>query len=316
MKILITGGTGFMGKRLGAHFRLRGHEVLLAARNARHNLEASAFSGCPVMPMDVSDIESVRDVVCRTKPEIIIHAAATKFVDISEQQPLETLDINVRGSQNIARVAIDKGVQHVIGISTDKASPPVGGVYGMSKALMERLFCNLDGKSDTRFSCVRYGNVAWSTGSVLTVWRKKARANKVLGLTGAEYRRFFFTVEEAVALVNTAFEMRESIGGHVLSRRMKATSMQRVLEVWQQHEPIQYERIVTRGGERPIEFLFGEPELAFTTMFDCDGIPHYSIAFNQPSPLPVKEVLSSDNADVLTDDEIWQMISNPPIEEA
>ena len=72
-----------------------------------------------------------------------------------------------------------KNVKLVIGISTDKSSPPVRNIYGMTKSLMERMFCLMEGKSDTHFVCVRYGNVAWSTGSVLGIWKKMLK-NQVL----------------------------------------------------------------------------------------------------------------------------------------
>jgi len=73
---------------------------------------------------------------------------------------METIDVNVVGSKNVARVAIEKNVKLVIGISTDKSSPPVRNIYGMTKSLMERMYCLMKGKSDTHFVCVRYGNVA------------------------------------------------------------------------------------------------------------------------------------------------------------
>ena len=74
------------------------------------------------------------------------------------------------GSTNVARAAIDKKVDSVIGISTDKASPPVKNIYGLSKAMMEKVFISADKNYKTNFVCVRYGNVAWSTGSVLPLW--------------------------------------------------------------------------------------------------------------------------------------------------
>ena len=109
------------------------------------------------MPTDVSRMDSLRDVVAAVRPTIIIHAAATKFVDLAERLPLECVDINVVGSANVARVAIDKGVPLVLGISTDKASPPIRNTYGLSKAIMEKTFCALDGTAGTHFVCVRYG---------------------------------------------------------------------------------------------------------------------------------------------------------------
>ena len=152
--ILITGGTGFLGKRLGSALKDE-YNVILAGRNNKMNMYARQFTGCKVIPMDVVNIESVRDTIVSTKPKIIIHAAATKFVDLAEIEPMECIDVNVVGSQNVARVAIDNGIELVIGISTDKASPPIRNTYGLSKAVMERMFCALNGKTMTKFVCVR-----------------------------------------------------------------------------------------------------------------------------------------------------------------
>src|SRR6185312_15679480 len=124
---------------------------------------------------------------------------------------LECVDINVVGSQNVARVAVDRGVGVVLGISTDKASPPIRNLYGLSKSVMERTFCYLDASSSTRFACVRYGNVAWSTGSVLPIWSKMLKDRGIIGTTGPEMRRFFFTVDDAVGLVLTALDNMDTI---------------------------------------------------------------------------------------------------------
>src|SRR3989442_1763892 len=106
-RLLVTGGTGFLGRRLGAAMRDQ-YDVLLAGRNNKQNLLASERTGCRVLPMDVSNIESVRDVFVEFKPEIVVHAAATKFVDLAERLPMECVDINVVGSQNVARVAVER----------------------------------------------------------------------------------------------------------------------------------------------------------------------------------------------------------------
>src|SRR6266446_444572 len=97
--ILITGGTGFLGRRLGEALRSE-YIVVLAGRNNKQNRQTQDVTGCAVLPMDVSNIESVRDAVVTVEPDIIIHAAATKFVDLAERQPMECIDINVLGSQN------------------------------------------------------------------------------------------------------------------------------------------------------------------------------------------------------------------------
>ena len=169
--ILLTGGSGYLGKRLGKALKHK-YNVILTGRNNKQNMYASEFTGCQVLPMDIVNIESVRDVFVSTKPHIVIHGAATKFVDLAEKEPMECIDVNVVGSQNVARIAVDNNVELVLGVSTDKASPPVRNTYGLSKAIMERMYCAMNGKTDTKFVCVRYGNVAWSTGSVLPIWQK------------------------------------------------------------------------------------------------------------------------------------------------
>jgi FlaA1/EpsC-like NDP-sugar epimerase len=310
--ILITGGTGFLGRHLGKRLKSSGNTVILGARNNKQNFEASRFSGCEVVPLDVCSIESVRDAVNAVHPQVIIHAAATKFVDLAEKQPLECVDVNVVGSQNVARVALDRGVESLLGISTDKASPPVRNLYGLSKSIMERVFCYLDRPGGTQMACVRYGNVAWSTGSVLPLWVRMLKDKGVIGTTGPHMRRFFFTVSEAVELVATALENMGAIRGRVLGREMKSALVGDLLEVWRKHHGIRYETIEGRPGERLDEFLVGDPELPFTEVLMFGRIKHFLIGFNQKVSSPLKEELSSKNAPRLTEEEILHLIDNPP----
>ncbi len=314
-RILITGGTGFLGKRLAKRLNGMDYKVIISGRNNKQNMLASQYSLCDALPIDVSNIESVRDVVSQVKPDIIIHAAATKFVDLSEKQPMEAIDVNVVGSQNVARVAIEKKVKTVIGISTDKASPPIRNTYGLTKALMERLFSAMDKNSDTKFLCVRYGNVAWSTGSVLPIWRKMAKEQGVFFTTGPEMIRYFFTVDEAVQLVITALERVGQLHGKILSRSMKSAKMLDILKIWSNLENVEYQRVEGRPGERDIEYLIGELELPYTSEEVIGGIPHYIISFNQEVPVPLEEIKSSGNAERLSREEILAIINNPPPEE-
>lgn len=312
--ILITGGTGFLGKRLGLALK-NDYRVILTGRNNKQNFTAQKFTGCEVLPLDISNIEAVRDVVNETKPDIIIHAAATKFVDLAEKQPMECVDVNVTGSQNVARVAVDKGVDIVIGVSTDKASPPVRNTYGLTKALMERVFCSMNRKGKTRFTCVRYGNVAWSTGSVLTIWNKMLKEKGLIGTTGPEMRRFFFTVDDAVRLVLAALNNIDTVEGKVLSMKMKAAQMSDILRVWTENKGGKWEQIEGRPGERIDEYLIGDAELPFTRELVIDDITHYLISFNDKVSNRVEFGLSSANTDKLSDEEILSLIENPPVEE-
>jgi UDP-N-acetylglucosamine 4,6-dehydratase len=248
-KILITGGTGFLGRELGTRLK-KDYTVYLTGRNNTQNMWAQRYTGCEVLPMDVSNIESVRDVVNETKPDIIIHAAATKFVDISEKQPFEAIDVNVLGSQNVARVAIDKNIESVIGISTDKAVPPVRNTYALTKALMERMYCSLNAKASTRFACVRFGNIAWSSGSVLPIWKKMFDETGIISTTGPEMRRYFIMVGEASEIVITCLNNIEILQGNVLTKDMKAAQIEDLLKTWIKHNGGKWEKIQGRPGDR------------------------------------------------------------------
>lgn len=306
-RVLITGGSGFLGRNLAKNLTGK-FEVFLGARNNKQNFIAREMTKCSVLPMDVTCIESVRDVFLEVRPDIVVHAAATKFVDLAEHFPMECIDVNVLGSQNVARVALEKETQIVLGISTDKAAPPIRNTYGLSKAIMERLFCSLNGKSKTKFSCVRYGNVAWSTGSVLPIWKKMHDDTGLIRSTGPYMRRFFFTVDEAVKLVRTAITNIDSIQGKVLSRRMKAAQIKDLLDVWTESKGGRWERMEGRPGERDDEFLIGDIELPYTSAVEYEGLEHYIISFNQKVKCPLKAGLSSANAERLTKAEMQELI--------
>ena len=180
-----------MGRNLALFYKKK-YKVFLGARNNKQNFLVKNLTNCEAVPLDVSNINSVNDCLNYTKPDIVIHAAATKFVDLSEKFPFECIDTNILGSTNVARACLNKKIPTVIGISTDKASPPIKNIYGLSKSLMERLFCSSNPYGKTKFVCVRYGNVAWSTGSVLPIWKQMFNKNKMILTTGPNMRRFFF----------------------------------------------------------------------------------------------------------------------------
>ena len=309
--ILITGGTGFLGRHLGVFFGQE-RRVVLAARNNAQNALAGKLTGCEVVPLDITNIESVRDVFAEVEPDVVIHAAATKYVDLSEKYPMECLDVNVAGSQNIVRVSIEKGVRTLIGMSTDKAAPPVANTYGLTKALMERVFCAMNGKSATKIACVRHGNIAWSTGSFLPIWKKMHEENGEIGSTGPDMTRYLSTVDEAVALVATAIDNIEELQGTVVSREMKAVKIRDMLETWIQHNGGSWHQIEGRPGERPHEYLMGEPELAYTEKAAFNDVVHYITRFDKPVKEPLADTRCSADAEHLSNEEMWDIIQSVP----
>ena len=313
-RVLITGGTGFLGRHLAVAMK-DSHDVVLSGRNNKQNMLASERTRCPVIPMDVTRIEAVRDAVIEAKPDIVIHAAATKYVDVSEHQPFECVDVNVLGSENVARVCMDKDVSTLVGVSTDKAAPPVRNTYALTKAVMERMFCSLNGKSDTKFVCVRFGNLAWSTGSVLPIWKRMVDQSGTIGTTGPEMRRFFIKVGEAVELIRTAIEHIDELQGTVLTKAMKAVQIGDLLELFAAERGARWERIGGRPGERHDEFIVGEMELPYTRKYVFDGVTHYAISFNEPAPEPITDPLSSADVERLNEAELRSILDAAPADE-
>ena len=306
-KILITGGTGYLGRNLALFYRKK-YKVFLGARNNKQNFLVKNLTNCEVVPLDVSNIESVNDCLNLTKPDIVIHAAATKFVDLSEKFPFECIDINIVGSANIARACINKKVPTVIGVSTDKASPPIKNIYGLSKSCMERLFSSIEPYGKTKFICVRYGNVTWSTGSVLPIWKQMFNKNKTILTTGPNMRRFFFSVEEAVSLIDQALKLKNKLTGKILSAEMKSAKMIDILKVWIKKFGGKYKIIQTRKGDRLDEYLIGEDELKYAEVLSIKNKKYFVINFNSVSKKPLKKIVSSKDAKKLAQSEIKKII--------
>jgi UDP-N-acetylglucosamine 4,6-dehydratase/5-epimerase len=308
--ILITGGTGFLGQQLAVSLKDK-YRVILAARNNFLNQEASRITECEMCPLDVTSIDSVRDAFLEYHPGIVIHAAATKYVDIAEKFPSECIDVNVKGSQNVARVAMEIGTNKVIGISTDKAAPPCRGTYGLSKALMERLFCGLNGKTQTKFTCIRFGNIAWSTGSFLPIWKTMIDEKGHILTTGAHMRRFIFSVEDAARLVITAMDSIDQVSGRVLSLEMKSAQIEDILNAFIRFYGGTFEKVPERKGESIDETLIGSSELQYTRKLEINGLTYFLISFNEKQDTPLPAVITSGNAERLTYDEVFRIVSNP-----
>lgn len=308
-KILITGGSGFLGKSLAIRLKKK-YKVILAARNLDKLREASNITGCEGVPLDVSNINSVRDIFYRFKPEIVIHAAASKYVDVSENSPNETIDINVIGSQNIARLSIETKVKLVIGISTDKSAQP-DNTYGLSKALMERLFFNLASIYNTKFISVRFGNIAWSTGSVFPIWKNMEQKNNIISSTSPQSTRFFFTVDEAVDLILVSLNNFKKLNGKILTQQMKSAKIKDILEIWcTRNNKLKWKKIKSREGDSLFEKIIGINELQHSSYQKFGKNKYIVINFNEKNKKVFKKPITSDNSLKLTKKEILNLINN------
>ena len=304
--IFITGGTGFLGKALAKKLT-NNYRVIIGGRNNTQNLWAQTETGCEFTPIDVSNINSVKDAFYNYKPNIIIHAAATKFVDFSEKFPNEAIDINVTGSQNVARVGIEIGAETIVGISTDKAAPPLHNTYSITKSLMERLYSSLNGKYTTKFVCTRFGNIAWSNGSVFPIW-KKMNETGLIQSTGPHMKRYIFTIDEAVDLVITSIKNIDLIHGGVLTQNMKAVLIQDVLDVWSKKYGVDWVKIEERPGDSLNESLIGEIELKHTKEIHLDNKLFYLIDFNKKFENHLEHMISTENSELMNDEDIRKLI--------
>lgn len=265
-RILVTGGTGSFGHTVAQ--RLLGQpvaEVRVFSRDEakqdlmRHEIPDSRLR---FYVGDVRDYDSVeratRDV------DFVFHAAALKQVPSCEFFPMEAVRTNVHGSENVVRAADRNGVSSVVALSTDKAVYPVNAM-GMSKALMEKVAQSHglnNPNTATTVSCVRYGNVMYSRGSVIPLFIRQLKAGKNITVTNPDMTRFMMSLAHSVDLVEHAF--RHANQGDLFVRKAKACSIgtlaQAVLNLFRSSASI--EVIGTRHAEKLSEALATREELA------------------------------------------------------
>lgn len=205
MRVLITGGSGFLGRHLARKMLDRGDTVCIYSRDEVKQANMMAdFQEHPNLRMFIGDIRDAGRVQRATRGcDVVIAAAALKRIETGFYNPSEMVATNIYGTQNCIDAAAAEKVQRFIFISSDKAWQPISP-YGQSKALAESLVLNANhvfGKKGPTFKAVRYGNVANSTGSVIPKWRKLLETGKTVPVTDPDATRFWMHVSEAVDLV-------------------------------------------------------------------------------------------------------------------
>jgi UDP-glucose 4-epimerase len=291
-RILVTGGTGSLGRRVVMrllsgvagqparvtvfsrdeakqhHMRLRLRKVRAATDELiyRELHDRLAFRIGDVRDLDAMT-QAVRDA------DLIVHAAALKQVPTCEYFPIEAVQTNVLGSATLVRAVRDAGahVEAVVGISTDKACKPVN-VMGMTKALMERVLIEANIGTKTRFSCVRYGNVIASRGSVIPLFYDQAARGGPLTITSEDMTRFLITREQAVDAVLAS--LTGGGRGDVFVPQMPAARMIDVALAISDGRDIPIKITGVRPGEKTHEILISEEECLRTTVHDA----HYVVS--------------------------------------
>ena len=220
--ILITGGTGSFGKAFIAEVLRCCPEIqrlVIFSRDELKQWELQQLypeSRYPQLRFFLGDVRD-RDRLRRALEGIdtVVHAAALKQVPAAEYNPIEFINTNVLGGENVVQACLDTEVRNVVALSTDKAAAPIN-LYGATKLCSDKLFIaanNIRGRRDLRFSVVRYGNVMGSRGSVIPFFLDRARTG-VLPITDPAMTRFNITLREGVEMVLWAIE--NSRGGELL----------------------------------------------------------------------------------------------------
>ena len=208
---LVTGATGFLGELLTERIIEMGGRVRALSRNEGKLITLKErYPELEIYTGDVSDRFEVRQAM--TGVDAVFHLAASKHVGLAEIYARECTKTNVIGSMNILEESLDRDspLDFVIGISTDKAAQ-VSGVYGASKLLMERLFKQVERLNpETDYRIVRYGNVLYSTGSVLCKWKDLLSEGKQVIVTDPAATRFFWTRDQAVDLIFSCLSRADS----------------------------------------------------------------------------------------------------------
>jgi UDP-N-acetylglucosamine 4,6-dehydratase len=263
--VLVTGGTGSFGKKF-IEVMLREYQpakLIVFSRDElkQHEMRTSGFDQPSLRYFigDVRDRERLRRAMHGV--DIVIHAAALKQVPACEYNPMEAIKTNILGSSNVIEAALDAGVEKVMALSTDKAVSPVN-LYGTTKLAAEKLFVQSNAYAagtNTRFSCVRYGNVVGSRGSVVPLFIKQRPSGK-LTVTDLRMTRFWLTLEQGVRFVIHCTELMQ--GGEVFVPKIPST---RIVDLASVIAPeAELEVIGIRPGEKLHEVLINEDEARST----------------------------------------------------
>lgn len=259
--ILLTGGTGSFGKQFVRTLldEYKPQRLVIFSRDElkQHEMQAGGLLHPSLRYFigDVRDINRLRRAMHGV--DIVIHAAALKQVPACEYNPIEAIETNVTGARNIIDAALDTGVKRVLALSTDKAVSPVN-LYGATKLCAEKLFVQSNAYASgtvTRFSCVRYGNVVGSRGSVIPLFVKQRSTGKIT-VTDPRMTRFWITLDQGVRFVINCVEQMH--GGEVFVPKIPSMNIMDLAQAIAGE--CQINEIGVRSGEKLHEALVSEDE--------------------------------------------------------
>jgi UDP-N-acetylglucosamine 4,6-dehydratase len=263
--VLITGGTGSFGRKCVELLLGEFHagKVIVFSRDElkQHEMREGGLSHPNIRYFigDVRDLSRLRRAMHGV--DVVVHAAALKQVPACEYNPMEAIMTNIMGARNVVEAALDMGVQQVMALSTDKAVNPIN-LYGATKLAAEKLFVQSNayaGGTGTRFSCVRYGNVVGSRGSVVPVFLRQRESGKIT-VTDERMTRFWLSLEQGVRFTLHCIQLMK--GGEVFVPKIPSMRIIDLAKTMVPEAEIQY--IGIRPGEKLHEVLISEDEARHT----------------------------------------------------
>lgn len=316
-KVLITGGTGSLGTALTKKLlETEVDTIRIYSRDEWKQIQMKAKFSDKRLRFFIGDVRD-KERLSRALEDVnvVVHAAALKHVPIAEYNPFEAVKTNVYGTQNLIDGCLENNVEMALAVGTDKAVSPLN-TYGATKLLMERLFVSANyykGNHNIKFSCVRYGNVLGSRGSLVPTMMEQALGGKKITITDPEMTRFNITINQALSLIIRA--LQKGSGGDIFVPKLKAYKVKdmrdAVLELLKSKNEVQL--ISVRPGEKFHESLIIKDEIRNTyenkedyVIFEKQTQDHDILPEFKKSNL--KEQYSSDRVDLLTKDELKQIL--------
>jgi len=266
--VLITGGTGSLGNKLTEIIlgRCKPRKLIILSRDELKQYEMNERFKSPLIRFFLGDVRDKERLYRAFEGvDYVIHAAALKQVPAAEYNPFEVIKTNILGAKNIIDVSMDTGVKKVVALSTDKAVNPIN-LYGATKLCSDKLFVSGNsyaGSKPTRFSVVRYGNVAGSRGSVIPLFLKKKKSG-CMPITDKRMTRFWITLTDSANFVIKSLERMR--GGEIFVPKIASTS---IVDVARAVLPeCDFDVIGIRPGEKLHEVLISKEDGRLTLEYD------------------------------------------------
>lgn len=319
--IFISGGTGSWGHELVGQLRekYKPKEIRIYSRGEHKQVAMrQEFNNDPILKFIIGDIRDKNILNLSMKNvDYVFHLAALKHVPVCEENCWEAVLTNIYGTQNIIECAINNKVNTVIDISTDKAVDPFS-LYGVTKACGEKLIINANQNyiSDTKFVCIRGGNVMGTAGSALPLFKKQIKENNEITVTNLDMTRYLMSTTEAIGLIfETAFRAK---GGEIFVMRMPATKVENIANVMIKlfgNTETKKKIIGVRPGEKMHEVLVSKNESPRTKIlsdkyyvilpqYPCQDLEKY---YGALKPIEFEE-FNSNNACRLSDEEFTEIL--------